>query len=164
MSVSSGAGQDEQHLSPAAYERLKAELEELTTVGRIEIARKIEEARALGDLSENGDYHAAKETQGLMEGRIRQIQALLENAVVVEPAGGGDVVSQGSIVSIRYAGDDDVERFLIGSIEERHHSDVEVISPGSPLGQALVGRKAGETVDYEAPSGVLKVEIVGVEV
>jgi transcription elongation factor GreA len=157
------AMQDEQHLSPAAYERLKAELEELTTVGRIEIARKIEEARALGDLSENGDYHAAKETQGLMEGRIRQIQALLENAVIVESAGSGDVVGPGSTVSIRYEGDDDVERFLIGSIEERHHSDVDVISPGSPLGQALIGRKVGETVDYQAPSGILQVEIVGVE-
>src|ERR687894_14126 len=133
------------HLSQAAFDRLKAEHDDLTTRGRVDIARKIEEARALGDLSENGDYHAAKETQGMMEGRIRQIQALLENAVVVETTGAGDVVSQGAVVSIRYAGDDDVERFLIGSIEERHHSDVDVISPGSPLGQALLGRKAGET-------------------
>ena len=155
--------QDEHHLSPAAYERLKAELEELTTVGRIEIARKIEAARALGDRSENGDYHAAKETQGMMEARIRQIQALVENAVIVDTSGAADVVSPGSTVSIRYEGDDDVERFLIGSIEERHHSDVEVISPGSPLGQALIGKKVGETVGYQAPSGELKVEIVGVE-
>jgi len=164
MALPENGRQDEHHLSPAAYERLKAELEELTTVGRIEIARKIEEARALGDLSENGDYHAAKETQGMMEGRIRQIQALLENAVIVEASGSADVVSPGSTVSIRYEGDDDVERFLIGSIEERHHSDVEVISPGSPLGQALIGKKVGETVGYEAPSGELKVEIVGVEI
>jgi transcription elongation factor GreA len=156
---------DEHHLSPAAYERLKAELDELTTVGRVEIARKIEEARALGDLSENGDYHAAKETQGLMEARIRQIQAMLQNAVIVEGgAAGGDVVAPGCTVAIRYEGDDDVETFLVGSIEERHHSDVEVISPGSPLGQALLGRKPGDTVGYEAPSGELKVEIVGVEV
>ncbi|MGH2686194.1 MAG: transcription elongation factor GreA [Actinomycetota bacterium] len=163
MALPDKAQQDEHHLSPAAYERLKAELEELTTVGRIEIARKIEEARALGDLSENGDYHAAKETQGHMEGRIRQIQALLENAVIVESSSAGDVVAPGSTVAIRYEGDDDVERFLVGSIEERHHSDVDVISPGSPLGQALIGKKVGEPVGYEAPSGELTVEIVGVE-
>ena len=154
---------DEHHLSPAAFERLKAELEDLTTRGRVEIARTIERARELGDLSENGDYHAAKEEQGRMEGRILHLTSMIENAVIVESAGDGDSVIPGSTVSIRYEGDDDVERFLIGSIEERHHSDVDVISPGSPLGQALLGRRTGETGGYEAPSGTLKVEIVDVE-
>ncbi|MGH9248459.1 MAG: transcription elongation factor GreA, partial [Acidimicrobiales bacterium] len=68
------------HLSQAAHDRLQAELDNLTTRGRVEIARKIEAARELGDLSENGDYHAAKEEQGKMEGRIRQLSAMLENA------------------------------------------------------------------------------------
>jgi transcription elongation factor GreA len=155
---------DEHHLSPAAYERLKAEFDDLTTRGRVDIARTIERARELGDLSENADYHAAKEDQGRMEARIRQIQALLENAVIVESvAESSDTVAPGVTVAIRYEGDEDVERFLIGSIEERHHSDVDVISPGSPLGRALIGRKAGERVAYEAPSVTLTVEIVGVE-
>ena len=154
---------DEHHLSPAAHDRLKTELEDLTTRGRVEIAQTIERARELGDLSENADYHAAKEDQGRMEARIRQLQAILQDAVIVEGGEAGDTVEPGTTVAIRYAGDDDVERFLVGSIEERHHSDVEVISPGSPLGQALLGKRAGETVDYEAPSGTLRVEIVGVE-
>jgi transcription elongation factor GreA len=149
------------HLSQTAYDRLKAELEELTTVGRVDIARKIQSARELGDLSENGDYHAAKEEQGKMEGRIRHLTALVENAEIVE-GGGSDKVQHGSIVAIAYEGDDEPERFLIGSIEERH-GDVDVISPGSPLGQALLGAAVGDVVDFEAPGGVLKVEVVDIE-
>ena len=149
-------------LSRAAFERLQEELEDLTTRGRVEIARKIETARELGDLSENGDYHAAKEEQGKMEGRIRHIEALLEKAEIVEAEEGAGVVAAGSIVEIRYEGDSSTDRYLIGSIEER--ADVDVISPGSPLGQALVGAKAGDTVSFEAPNGnTLRVEVVGIE-
>ena len=125
----------QQQLSQAAFDRLKAEFDELTTIGRVEIAKKIETARELGDLSENGDYHAAKEEQGKMEGRIAHLGQMIENAVIVADAGGGDAVSAGSIVSIRYEGDDDVERYLVGSIEERV-DDLDVISPTSPLGSA----------------------------
>ena len=150
-------------LSRAAFERLQEELEDLTTRGRVEIARKIETARELGDLSENGDYHAAKEEQGKMEGRIRHIQALLEKAEIVEAdEGAAGVVAAGSIVEIRYEGDDSTDRYLIGSIEER--VDVDVISPGSPLGQALVGAAVGDTVSFDAPNGnTLRVEVVGIE-
>ena len=152
---------DTHHLSRTAYERLQEELHDLTTRGRVEIARKIETARELGDLSENGDYHAAKEEQGKMEGRIRHIQALLERAEIVEGEAGG-AVQAGSVVEIRYEGDDSTDRYLIGSIEER--ADIDVISPGSPLGQALIGAKPGDTVSFEAPSGAtLRVEVVGVE-
>jgi transcription elongation factor GreA len=152
---------DTHHLSRAAFERLQEELEDLTTRGRVEIARKIETARELGDLSENGDYHAAKEEQGKMEGRIRHIQALLENAEIVEGDAGG-AVAAGSIVTIRYQGDTDTETYLLGSIEERH-DELEVISPGSPLGQALLGSKAGDTVGFDAPNGSsLQVEVVEV--
>ncbi|HRW37758.1 MAG TPA: transcription elongation factor GreA, partial [Aquihabitans sp.] len=139
---------DAVHLSHAAYDRIKEEHTELTTVGMIEIARKIEAARELGDLSENGDYHAAKEEQGKMEGRIRHLQAMLEDAVIVEDVS-TDVVTAGSIVDIRYEGDDDVERYLVGSIEER--ADLDVISPTSPLGQSLIGASLGDTVVYESP-------------
>jgi transcription elongation factor GreA len=131
-------------LSQAAYDRLRAELDDLTTVGRTQIARTIETARELGDLKENGDYHAAKDQQGKMEARIRQLAAMLERA------------------TIRYEGDSDTERYLIGSIEER--ADMDVISPGSPLGTALMGAAPGDVISYTAPTGaVLKVEVVGIE-
>ena len=153
---------DQQELSPAAYERLKAELDLLTGEGRIEIANKIETARALGDLSENGDYHAAKEEQGKMEARIRQLEALLEDAEIVE-GGETDTVAAGVIVSLRYDGDDESERFLLGSIEEQH-DEVEVMSPGSALGQALIGAKVDDVVEYETPTGaVLKVTVTAIE-
>ncbi|MGH9182595.1 MAG: transcription elongation factor GreA [Acidimicrobiales bacterium] len=150
-------------LSRAAYERLHAELEALTTEGRVEIARKIEAARALGDLTENGDYQAAKEEQGKMEARIRQVRGMLKDAVVVDEQAGGDAVTVGSVVTLRFDEDgDQTERFLVGSIEERHH-DLEVISPGSPLGQALLGAAAGETRSYEVNGTSLDVGIVSIE-
>jgi transcription elongation factor GreA len=151
-------------LTRDTYDRLQAELEDLTTRGRVEIAAAIEAARALGDLSENGDYHAAKDSQGKMEARIRQLQALLKDAVVVDVASGPcDTVVAGSVVTLRYEGDDEDEtqEFFVGSIEERQ-GGLTVVSPGSPLGQAVVGRSAGETVEYAAPGGTLRVEIVKV--
>ena len=150
------------HLSQATHDRLAAELEELTTHGRVDIARKIQAARELGDLSENGDYPAAKEEQGKMEARIRHLEALLKDAEIVE-AGGTDRVQPGVIVSISYDGDDEIERYLVGSVEERH-GELEVLTPGSPLGQALLDHRVGDVVDFEAPGGVLKVELVDIEV
>ncbi len=147
-------------LSSATFARLQAELDDLRTRGRVEIARDIEAARALGDLSENGDYHAAKDAQGKMEARIRQLEAMLKDAEVVDGAPTGEVAA-GVTVRLRYVGDDEVEKYLVGSIEERD-SGTAVISPGSPLGQALMGKRAGAVVGYEAPSGKLEVEIVSV--
>ena len=152
-------------LTQATYDRLIAELEDLTTRGRVEIAQAIEAARALGDLSENGDYHAAKDSQGKMESRIRQLQAMLKDAEIVNESGSADgTVALGSIVTLRYDGDDedDTQRFFVGSIEERQ-GDLNVISPSSPLGQVLVGQRGGDSVEYRAPGGMLKVQIVAVE-
>ena len=148
-------------LTQATYDRLTAELEDLTTRGRIEIANAIESARALGDLSENGDYHAAKDAQGKMEARVRQLQAMLKTALVVEGADGSGVVTEGSIVTLRYEGDaeDDTQDYFVGSIEERQ-GDLPVASPSAPLGAALMGKAVGDTVEYQAPGGMLKVEIV----
>jgi len=148
------------HLSKATHDRLTTELEDLTSRGRIEIAQKIQAARELGDLSENGDYHAAKDEQGKMEARIRQLEAILEDAVVVEEID-TETVSAGTIVDIRYEGDDEVERYLVGSIEER--GDIDVISPTSPLGQALIGASLGDKVSYESPGGTLTVEVLAIE-
>ncbi len=149
------------NLTQETFDRLKAEHEDLTTRGRIDIARKIETARELGDLSENGDYHAAKEEQGKMEGRIMFLAKTLEDAEIVEVVNDG-TVSLGLVVELRYEGDDDTEKYLVGSIEERQEG-VEILSPGSPLGEALLGAKPGDTVSFESPTGAtLKVEVVGV--
>lgn len=149
-------------LSSEAFERLKTEHEELTGAGRVDIAAKIEAARALGDLSENGDYHAAKEEQGKMEARIRHLSALLENAVIVDHSAKGDVVAVGRVVTVRFEGEDDTETFLIGSIEERH-VDYESVSPASPLGQALMGASTGHVVSYEVQTTSIQVEIVTID-
>jgi transcription elongation factor GreA len=152
----------ETHLSQEAYDRLRAELEDLTTRGRVDIAQTIETARELGDLKENADYHAARDDQGRMEARIRQLQSLVDNAVIVDSSQASDTVAAGSVVALRYEGDEETDRFLVGSIEERP-ADVAVVSPQSPLGQALIGRRKGDVVTYQAPGGNLKVEIVDIE-
>jgi len=150
-------------LSRSAYQRLQAEFQDLTTRGRIEVAQKIEAARLLGDLSENGDYHAAKDEQGHMEGRIRQLEHIIETAEIIEGSDAG-VVSAGSIVTIVYEGDDDsmAERYLVGHMEEKV-GNLDVMSPQSPLGEALIGASAGDWVEYEAPTGKLRVRVIKVE-
>ncbi len=153
-----------QKLSREAYDRLVAEHGDLTTRGRIEIAKKIETARELGDLSENGDYHAAKEEQGKMEGRIIHLAKLIESAEIVElDAASVGTVQAGCVVSIRYEGDDDVEKYLIGSIEERREG-IDIMSPGSPLGKALIGAGEGDTVVFESPGGPMNVDVVNIDV
>jgi transcription elongation factor GreA len=149
-------------LSQATYERLKAEFADLTTRGRIEVADKIERARELGDLKENGDYHAAKDEQGHMEGRIRQIESFLEDVEIVPPSPEG-VVGLGTIVAIVYEGDseDAAEHYLIGHLEEKPDEDhISVMSPSSPLGSALLGATVGATVSYDAPNGKLQVTVI----
>ena len=148
-------------LSQEAHDRLRSELDDLTSRGRIEIAKKIETAREMGDLSENGDYHAAKEEQGKMEGRINHLTGLLEDCVIT---GNSPLVAvrAGCVVSVRFEGDDEVEKFLIGSIEERREG-VTVMSPGSPMGTALIGSQKGDVVSYESPVGTLSVTVIDFE-
>jgi transcription elongation factor GreA len=149
-------------LTQDTYDRLQAELEDLTTRGRVEIAAAIETARALGDLKENGDYHAAKDAQGKMESRIRMLERMLKTATVVDGCRAPDgTVAPGTVVTLRYEGDDedDTTDFFVGSIEERQ-GDLTVVSPGSPLGSALLGHVAGDAVEYASPGGTLKVQIV----
>jgi transcription elongation factor GreA len=148
-------------LTQATLDRLKAEHEHLTTEWRIDIAKRIEAARELGDLKENGDYHAAKEEQGKTEARIRDLEAMIERAEIVEGGSDDGTVAAGSVVTIRYEGDDETETYLLGSIEEKREG-IEVMSPGSPIGKALIGKKAGEVAEAETPGGTLRVEIVEV--
>lgn len=140
-------------ITQEAYDRLRSELEHLSGPGRIEISKKIEEAREEGDLKENGGYHAAKEEQGKREARIRQLTQLLETAKVGEAPPDDGVVEPGMVVTIAFDGDpDDTMTFLLAS-REYATGDVEIYSPQSPLGTAITGRSRGETVEYELPNG-----------
>ncbi|MHB8342052.1 MAG: transcription elongation factor GreA [Mycobacteriales bacterium] len=150
-------------LTQEAYDRLAGELEELTGPARVEVVKRIEMARDEGDLRENGGYHAAKDEQGKLEARIRQLTELLRTAKVGEAPDTGGKAGPGMVLTVRFAGDEGQERFLIGSREDSGHA-VEVYSAASPLGRAVTGHSAGETVHYQAPNGrTMSVEILGVE-
>jgi transcription elongation factor GreA len=139
-------------LTREAFDRLKAELEHLSGPARLEISQRIGAARAEGDLKENGGYHAAKEEQGKMEARIRQLTQLLRDAKVGQPpTADAGVAGPGMVVTVDFGGDE--ETFLIGSREEAAVTDMTVYSAQSPMGQALTGAKPGDTVSYTAPNG-----------
>jgi transcription elongation factor GreA len=147
-------------LSQEAHDRLQAELEQLVAHRRV-IAAEINARREEGDLRENGGYHAAREEQGKMEHRIRQIQEVLRTARVGE-APSSDAVAPGMVVTIQFDDDeDDTETFLLGSREIAATTDLTVYSPESALGKAIVGAGTGDTVTYTAPSGAeIKVTVV----
>ena len=138
-------------LTQDAFDRLKKEYDFLSGEGRVEIAKRIEAARAEGDLKENGGYHAAKDEQGKMEARIRQLRQLLENAQVGESAADDGTVSSGSVVTVDLAGEE--IKFLLGSREVAGDTDLDVYSESSPLGAAIVGHKVGDSATYSAPNG-----------
>lgn len=140
-------------LTQEAYDQLKAELEHLSGPARAEIVTKIEEARQEGDLKENAGYHAAREDQGKLELRIRQLTQLLQHAKVGEAPADNGVVAPGMVVTIAFDGDpDDTLTFLLGS-REYVSSDLETYSPQSPLGSGVNGKKVGENATYELPNG-----------
>lgn len=151
----------ESHLSPQAYKRLQDELETRSTQGRKDLALAIERAREYGDLKENAEYHAAKDEHGLNEARIRQLEQMLSNAVVIESGAAGDVVEPGVVVEFKYDGDADTTVCLVGSIEERNDK-YDVLSTDSPLGQAMIGKSPGATVTYQGPKRELSVTLVAV--
>jgi transcription elongation factor GreA len=145
-------------LTQEAYDRLKEELDYLSGEGRLEMSRRIEQAREEGDLRENGGYHAAKEEQGKREARIRQLQQLLQTAKVGERPADDGVVEPGMVVTARVAGDE--MRFLLGS-REAAGDGIEVYSEKSPLGEAINGKNKGDVATYQAPNGTeIKVEIL----
>ena len=150
-------------LTQESYDRLSAELAELEGPARLDIAKKIEAARDEGDLKENGGYHAAKDQQGNIEARIRQLTYLLRHATVGEPPAASGVVEIGTVVTAKIAGDEST--FLLGSREiADDSSDLDVYPATSALGEAIVGLKVGETATYTAPNGkAITVEVVAVE-
>ena len=146
--------------------RLRAELDELKSVKRPAVINAIAEARAHGDLKENAEYHAAREQQGQEEARIRQLQELLNNAKVGEAPKQSGIALPGSVVKVYYDGDEsDTETFLIGTREQAvQDGKLEVYSPNSPLGGALLDAKVGETRTYTVPNGnTVKVTLVSAE-
>lgn len=150
-------------LTQEAYDRLKSELDELVAT-RPAIASKINEAREEGDLKENGGYHAAREEQGQVESRIRQLQELLRTAKVGDVPTESGVARPGSVLTVRFDDEDDEEKFLLATREEGAHGELEVYSPSSPLGQALLDAKEGETREYELPvGGTMKVTLIKAE-
>ena len=152
--------QDTIWLTQEAFDKLHAELESLKGPRRQEVIDRISSARDEGDLKENGGYHAAKDEQGKMEARIRQLEEMLRRAEVGETPPNDGVVEPGMVVTYRFVGDDETETFLLGA-REIEDAKIEVFSPQSPLGSAILGSKQGDTVTYNAPNGkTLKVEIV----
>jgi len=150
-------------LTQDAFERLQAELADLEANQRPAVVARIEAAREEGDLRENGGYHAAKEEQGKLEARIRELTVLLRDAVVGEAPDFDGKAGPGTVLKVRFEGDDEDSSFLLGS-REAADGDLEVFSPQSPIGEAVTGHGAGETVAYKAPSGKeIKLTIVAVE-
>ena len=138
-------------LTQDAHDRLKAELDQLSGEGRLDIARQIEEAREEGDLKENGGYHAAREEQGKMEARIRQLTELLQTATIGETPPDDGIVEPGMLVTVEIFGDQ--ETFLLGNREIADGSDLQVFSEKSAMGAAIHGKSVGESTTYTAPNG-----------
>jgi transcription elongation factor GreA len=143
--------QSQSHFSRPAHDRLQEELKKRSGPDRLEISERIERARELGDIKENADYDAAKNEQGLNEARIRQLEQMLRDVVIVESSD-ADVVGPGTIATLLFTGDDEPQEYLIGSIEERSEA-FEVLSTSSPLGQQLLGKGVDEKASYQTPKG-----------
>jgi transcription elongation factor GreA len=152
----------EYYLTREGIERLRLELAELEGPKRTELAARLRTAIQQGDLSENADYKQAKEDQGFLEGRIQEIKALLGNAVIIdEKSSSGGVIGVGSKVTIHEKGREPVKYFLVGAQEADPRNGK--ISNESPIGKALLGHKAGETVEFQTPNGSISLEIQQVE-
>ena len=148
-----------------AYNRLKAELQELTTSGREHISERIKVAREHGDIRENAEYDAAKNEQGLMEARIRRIQAMLRDPEIVEAPVDADAVAPGMLVTVRPLDDedDDQETYLLAEHAEEKVKGARTVTTASPLGSAMLGKRNGDEVAIEAPGGSFRYEIISFE-
>jgi transcription elongation factor GreA len=148
------------YLTPEGEAKLKAELAELTGPRREELSKRLRSAIQMGDLSENADYHQAKEDQGFLEGRIQEIESILRTAVIIEKQQ-GDIVNVGSHVTVQEEGQDPETFYVVGAKEADPRNGK--ISNESPIGSALINHKAGDMVEAETPSGKIKFKILKVE-
>lgn len=148
------------YLSREGTESLEKELQELKTSKRQEIAKRLQEAKDLGDLSENAEYFEAKEAQSFNENRIAELQRLLKNAVTIEASSKEDAVGMGSTIEVK--SDSGTEMFrIVGSAEANPQE--RKISNESPLGRAFLGRKIGDEVEISTPGGTNKYKIIKIE-
>jgi transcription elongation factor GreA len=149
------------YLTPEGEAKLKAELKELTGPRREELSQRLRAAIQMGDLSENADYHKAKEDQAFLEGRIQEIEAVLRNAVIIEKSANIEVVSIGDHVTIQEEGFDAEKYHVVGAKEADPRNGK--ISNESPIGRAIMDKKVGEIVDVETPGGKAKFKILKIE-
>ena len=152
--------QPTQYLTPEGEARLKAELVDLTGPRREELAQRLRSAIQMGDLSENADYHKAKEDQAFLEGRIQELEAILRSAVIIEKKLSG-VVEVGSHVTIQEEGFDPETFHMVGAKEADPRNGR--ISNESPIGSALIGHKIGDVVEAQTPGGKMKFRILKIE-
>jgi transcription elongation factor GreA len=154
---------DAPRLTQAAFDRLQAELDDLRTGGRKQMAERLQRARELGDLSENAEYHETKNQQGMMEARIRKLEHILKNAQIVDTPMTSDRAEAGTIVTLKPLDGGEDERYLLAASSEERARDVRTVTVASPLGQALSGKLAGDKVEYVAPGGTFSYEVANIE-
>ena len=154
--------QKEFFLTSEGYLELETELNYLKTDKRNEVLNSLKEARALGDLSENAEYDSAREEQGKLEARIKEVEYILEHATIIDDAQTEkDKVTIGSTVSLQYDGDDEVEEYrIVGSQEADPFNNK--ISNESPIAMAILGKKVGDMAEVDSPNGTYKIKIVKV--
>ena len=146
-----------QYLTKDRYELLKKELEALKSSGRLEVAARLKQAKELGDLSENADYQEAREAQSTLERKIREMEEIVRQSVIIEKNAGGSVVKIGSTVNVK-KGKEEIKYTIVGSNEARPAEGF--ISNASPIGKAILGKSAGEVAQIETPKGAVKYEIL----
>jgi transcription elongation factor GreA len=149
------------YLTPEGAEKLQAELDELKGIKREELSARLRSAIQMGDLSENADYHKAKEDQGFLEGRIQELEAILRNSVIIEKTKSTGVVTIGSNVTIQEDGLDPESYHLVGPTEADPRKGK--ISHESPIGRALMDKKVGDIAEAETPGGKIKFKIIKIE-
>jgi len=152
---------EQMYLTPEGAKKLKEELTDLKGPQRKALAKRLRDAIQMGDLSENADYHKAKEDQAFLEGRIQELEYVLSNAEVVENKGKRDEVKVGLKVTVQEEGFDPEVYYMVGAKEADSRNNK--ISNESPIGKALMGHKVGETVIAETPGGKLKFKILKIE-
>jgi transcription elongation factor GreA len=149
------------HITPEGLEAVQRELQELTTRRRPEIVSKIKAARELGDLSENFEYHAAKNEQGMMEARVKELEAIIKNHVLIETRTEKNVVGMGNTVRFAEDGEDEEIYRIVGPAEADPKAGR--VSYESALGKALIGHRVGDKVEIKTPSGAYSVRITAIE-
>ena len=152
--------QQTHYLTPEGEAKLQAELTDLTGPRREELAQRLRSAIQMGDLSENADYHKAKEDQAFLEGRIQELESILRAAIIIEKKR-GDVVDVGTTVTIQEEGFDPETFYVVGAKEADPRNGR--ISNESPIGSALMGHKVGETVEAQTPGGKMNFKILKIE-